>query len=60
MQQFKAYKVITKSGNFWITEIRAELNEARDYYLNQMRYNITEDFETGKETFDQITAIEEI
>ena len=60
MQPFKAYKVITQSGNYWTTQIRAGLEEAKDYYLNQMRYKITEDFETGKETYDRITAIEEI
>lgn len=50
-------KISTLSGNSWITGFNGTMAEALAYFP---AYHIEEDQETGKETRDLITRIEQL
>jgi hypothetical protein len=50
-------KVTTKSGNFWTTSFNGTIETATDYFLNRLKWYITEDDLTGKETRDRIISV---
>ena len=54
------YKITTESGNFWVTSINLNFDEAKDYFLNQVRYYCTENFTTGEEIKDRIINVKQI
>jgi hypothetical protein len=51
-----AVKVTCKSGDSWITEINTTLEGAQRYFKGYL--NVTENFETGEETFDPVVSCE--
>jgi hypothetical protein len=54
------YKITTKSGNSWVTSINLSLDEAKEYFIIEIKYFIIENFGTGEETRDRIINVKQI
>jgi hypothetical protein len=52
------YKVICDNGDFWITGMNCDIQEAKRYFIGT--YKTYENFATGKETKTKIIQVEEV